>query len=346
MRKCSRAFLMILAAFTVLGSTPPSDETNQPVYSEVRPGSIMVYAGGTATAIPVEGAVLHVSSGDGGVYYLVDGGEGKGLRVGFAGGDPMGKLFEKNLPESVAPGHARAFHAGTMIARILIMETPEDTTGSLYRIDLNDMRIIGEAVPDVADFLLEGEDELLLIRRESGLFLTMGGRSVPVSLARDERCTLKAFLDRRVAVVTDGEAAELIDIVAERSLYQYQTGRDFMPPEEFNFEITVFDDMESESIAREMLFYKVFIDGVESGRTDTGPAGLERSFKTLLETDRWHLVTLERWVLNQARGRYERANNVLQPKIQRVYMPMNRIIGMRVRFDGNEYHVTAMPKFK
>jgi hypothetical protein len=308
---------------------------------------MIVYKEGSATEIPVEGGVLYISTGDGGVYYLAGSGEGdKGIRAGFAGGEPVEKRFEKILPESITGENVRKFHAGGMVASILVAAVPDDRAGSLYRVDLDNMRILGDAVPDVIDFHIDGDDTILLVVKDEGLFVSMGGRLVPVSLESGERFAIRAFLDRRIAVVTNGETAELIDILAEKSLYQYHAERDYLPPGEFNLEITVLDDVQTESIVRDMLFYKVFINGAESGRTDTGPAGLERSFRTLLDADGEYLVTLERWVLNQARGRYERANNVLQPKTRRIYIPMNRIIGMRLRFDGTEYHVDIMPKFK
>ncbi len=347
MRNYKRVSLLFVALCAVIGSTALSPQPGRPACWEVLPGKIIIYEGGSANEVPVEGEILHVSTGDGGVYYLVGPGEDhEGLRAGFAGGDPVEKRFEKSLPEPFAGGTVRKFHAGAMVATILVMPLSEDKAGSLYRVDLNEVRVLGDAVPDVADFLIDGDDTILLVRKEEGLSVSMGERSVTLSLESVGRCFISAFLDRRVAVVTDGEAAEMIDVLAGKSLYQYHPGRDFLPPGEYNFEITVFDDVETESIVRDMLFYKVFINGVESGRTDTGPAGLERSFRTLLEADGEYLITLERWVLNQARGRYERANNVLQPKTQRVSMPLNRIIGMRVRFDGNVYHFSMMPQYK
>lgn len=347
MRNYRRAPLLFIALCAVTGTMALTPQPGRPACWEVLPGKIIIYDGGAATEVPVEGEVLHVSTGDGGVYYLVGPGEGReGLRVGFAGGDPVEKRFEKRLPEPPAGGTVRKFHVGGMVASILVVPVPEEETGSLYRIDLNDGRVLGDAVPDVADFLIDGDDTILLVRTEKDLSVSMGERSVPLSLQPGGRCFIRAFLDRRVAVVTAGEETEMIDLLAGKSIYQYHPGKDFLPPGEFNFEITVFDDVETESIVRDMLFYKVFINGVESGRTDTGPAGLERSFRTLLEAGGEYLITLERWVLNQARGRYERANNVLQPKTQRVSVPLNRIIVMRVRFDGNEYHFSLMPQYK
>ncbi len=347
MRNYRRAHLLFIVLCAVIGSSALSPQQGRPACWEVLPEKIIIYEGGTATEVPVEGEILQVSAGDGGVYYLVGPVEGReGLRAGFAGGDPVEKRFEKSLPEPFAGGAVRKFHVAGMVASILVVPVPEEQAGSLYRVDLNDMRVLGDAIPDIADFLIDGDDTIFLVRKEKGLSVSMGERSVLLSLESGGPCFIRAFLDRRVAVVTVGEEAEMIDLLAGKSIYQYHPGRDFLPPGEFNFEITVFDDVETESIVRDMLFYKVFINGVESGRTDTGPAGLERSFRTLLEAGGEYLITLERWVLNQARGRYERANNVLQPKTQRVSMPLNRIILMRVRFDGNAYHFSLLPHYK
>jgi hypothetical protein len=102
----------------------------------------------------------------------------------------------------------------------------------------------------------------------------------------------------------------------------------------------------SEQNDREMVFYKVSIDGNESGRTDSGPARLSREFRIKVEANKYHLIKLERWVLNSAKGRYDRENNIRQPKIEEIFIPMNRIVKLKLKFDGKYYNIETSPVYK
>ena len=74
-------------------------------------------------------------------------------------------------------------------------------------------------------------------------------------------------------------------------------------------------------------YYKIFIDKAEEGRTTTGLESQEKTCETLLQPNR-HLITVEKWVLDQKSGRYIKLNNIEQPKPNFVYfdLPEDRIV--------------------
>ncbi len=129
-------------------------------------------------------------------------------------------------------------------------------------------------------------------------------------------------------------------------MYQYSSKYEYLAPEEYNLTIQVADEVGSEPENLDTMFFKVFINGVESGRTDTAPARVQKEFRTLLEPNKKYIIQLERWLLNSVKGRYERVNNILQPKIYQLYMPLNRVILLMVKFNGKEYMYDMSPLFR
>ncbi len=59
-------------------------------------------------------------------------------------------------------------------------------------------------------------------------------------------------------------------------------------------------------------YYKVFIDKTEAGRTTTGLESQKKFFETKVSVNR-HLITVQKWILNEKTGAYEKLNNVNQP---------------------------------
>ena len=80
-----------------------------------------------------------------------------------------------------------------------------------------------------------------------------------------------------------------------------------------NFRFVVFDSAIDNPDNDQRCYYRVFIDKVDSGRTTTGLESQEKSFEAVLAPNR-HLVRVEKWVLDEKKGRYEKLNNVKQPK--------------------------------
>ncbi len=347
MRRCSSSSVLLLALLAFI-LAPAMGAERAPGFSfDVEPGRMIFYSGGSSRSILIDGVIIHQFRCDEGVYYLASDGESsnEGWRIGFIDGMSGEKRFEKTLPRNISGAGVKKFIAGGGIAYILALSSPDGVTGTLYRLNMNDMEVSG--VPDVADFHVDGEETVLLMRNDEGGFsVTMNNFSVPLSLETEGRLSIRAFLDGRIVFVTNGEGTELIDLIGGGSLYQYHPGRNYLPPDEYNLAIQAIDETGSGSGMNEMIFYKIYINGVESGRTDTGPAGLNRRFQAHLEANQYHLLALERWVLNPARGRYDRANNIHQPKTQKIYIPRNRTVGIRLIYEGGEYRYTIVPVYK
>src|SRR4030043_478840 len=56
-------------------------------------------------------------------------------------------------------------------------------------------------------------------------------------------------------------------------------------------------------------YYKVFIDKADEGRTTTGLESQEKIYEATLSPNR-HLITVEKWVLDEKTGRYATLNNI------------------------------------
>lgn len=87
----------------------------------------------------------------------------------------------------------------------------------------------------------------------------------------------------------------------------------------YNFTLTASDSDIDHPDRDRLSFYVVYIDKVESGRTTTGLESQDKLFETNLSANK-HLVTLEKWVLDTAKGRYVKLNNIEQPKPDFIYI--------------------------
>jgi hypothetical protein len=79
-------------------------------------------------------------------------------------------------------------------------------------------------------------------------------------------------------------------------------------------------------------YYRVFIDKAEEGRTTTGLESQEKVYEGFLQPNR-HLITVEKWVLDEKAGRYVKLNNIEQPKPNYFYfdMPERRMVIVRLK---------------
>jgi hypothetical protein len=96
----------------------------------------------------------------------------------------------------------------------------------------------------------------------------------------------------------------------------------------------------------DQVYYKVFVDSIYAGRTETGPASLQKVFTKKVEADRYHLVKMERWELEKKSEQYKRSNNIRQPKEVKLYVPAGRILAVKFEFNGTEYSTSSYPLLK
>lgn len=101
----------------------------------------------------------------------------------------------------------------------------------------------------------------------------------------------------------------------------------YRSPEDYNFRFVGYDrDVDNPDDDRRS-YYKLFIDKAEEGRTTTGLESQQKTYEGTLQANR-HLVTVEKWVLDQKSGRYVKLNNIEQPKPNFIYfdLPDDRIV--------------------
>lgn len=116
-----------------------------------------------------------------------------------------------------------------------------------------------------------------------------------------------------------------------------QYGKSYKIPVKYNFKFIGYDFDISNPENDRRSYYKVFIDKVEIGRTTTGLESQEKIFETELSFNR-HLLTIEKWILDERAGKYVKLNNIAQPKPNFLYftVPGDRIviITMKSRKNG------------
>ncbi len=347
MKKSDTILVLLLSSALSLQNYAVHAGEKPAVNYYVEAEKIILYSGDSARSVRVGGVIDRHCGGDGGVYYItvkIESGAGVAY-IGFVGYRSGEISYEKKLPVDLNGFMLKKFMASGEIAYLLAESRYETGTGGiLNRINLNSMEV--SRLTGVLDYLVDGPDPVLLIKSQSGIALTRNEISVPVTLPGEGLLRISEVVDGRMVFVTNGDETEIIDIRSGKSLYHYAKDKELMRPDEYNLIIQAEDGKASGQDDREMVFYKVYIDGMESGRTDSGPAGLPRELLIKTDANKYHLIKLERWALNAARGRYDRENNIRQPKTEHIFIPMNRIVKLWIRFDGKNYHYEILPVYK
>lgn len=174
------------------------------------------------------------------------------------------------------------------------------------------------------------------------VYFECNGNRIPLGITGAVR--IVSVTDDRIVFISNGSQTEVIDALVPRSLYIYHAdGSVSADTQPENVRITVRDD-EGSGVKiddSKMVFFMIYADGVEAGRTPTGPASLPLNFSLRLEPGAYHIIRLERWELDRVKQRYERANNVNQPDPVSLLVPLNRVVTVDCRYDGRIYSITA-----
>jgi hypothetical protein len=195
---------------------------------------------------------------------------------------------------------------------------------TLFRVTLSTGALT--VIPSVEDFYFS-RSLFFVLRRENGaLALDYNGTIIP-SVHTGEGKILNV-VDDRIVFVGTREDADIVDLRVMKSVYRYGPVNLYKVPEEYNLILEMSDQPAAENISRNTPsnYYRIYIDGVESGRTVTGPSQLAKQYTKMLEADAYHLITVERWDLVEKNNRYERAHNISQPTPMKIYIPTERIL--------------------
>lgn len=211
--------------------------------------------------------------------------------------------------------------------------------GRLVRVSMNTGKI--KAIEDVLAACMCGDVPVIAKRSGQGIVVVCNGREVPCGLAAYNNASLTNIANR-LALVTSGRDMELIDVLALTNVSRIPAEAVAVEPEEYNLLITVEDSEIQRASEQERLgFYKIFINGIEEGRTETGLTVVPKEFTLSLKEDKYYLVFAERWELNRKKNEYVRANNVYQPEPIKLYVPANRIMRLRYTFTGRDYNIVS-----
>jgi hypothetical protein len=108
-----------------------------------------------------------------------------------------------------------------------------------------------------------------------------------------------------------------------------KTSVDYKKPDQYNIRITVKDNSIVNPDSDRRCYYRVFVDKVEIGRTTTGLESQDKTLEVKLDPNK-HLVQVEKFVLDEKKGKYEKLNNIEQPRPDYIYvdLPEDKIMNL------------------
>ncbi|MCL1864528.1 MAG: hypothetical protein FWF73_01810 [Spirochaetes bacterium] len=192
------------------------------------------------------------------------------------------------------------------------------------------------SIDGVVDFhIIDGKP--LILRSDS---LDYNGSIIPIMLRG--WMEISEIICSRVAVIKGVIDVEIVDLITGKSIYQFNKNSAADYNDKYNL-VLEFEDRNikanSKTSEEQSIYYEIIIDGVEDSRTETGRGDLSKLFYKKLLPGKYHIVKAERWELDRAKERYVRMNNIYQPDEVKIFVPENRIIKLRIEFDGKTYSI-------
>ncbi len=242
-------------------------------------------------------------------------------------------LIEKELPYEWKNLNIIKFFYSNGSAYIFSINP--DNVKSVMKINLDDFS--ESRYNDIEDFSIISGVALLIEKRNGSYQLKTGKYEIP--LVYNNPPKFQTNINDRIVIISDGIIYDFIDIISKQNIYSYSISKTTAEKYKFNFEISITDESipDKENDSSRLAFYKIYIDGTENGRTESGYAGIEKIFRENLIINSYHSVKIELWELNSGKNKYERANNVRQPSSLKVFIPTGRKIRLKVQFDGTSY---------
>lgn len=89
-------------------------------------------------------------------------------------------------------------------------------------------------------------------------------------------------------------------------------------PDTYNFKFIGYDFNIENPESDRRCYYKIFLDKIEVGRTTIGLESQDKVYEGNVQANR-HLLSVEKWVLDEKQGKYVKLNNIDQPRPNYVY---------------------------
>ncbi len=129
-------------------------------------------------------------------------------------------------------------------------------------------------------------------------------------LAAAAACSGGSSVMKNDPVILNGPAAKADSAGIQPSGYKH--------PYNYNVKLIIRDSSISNPDNDRRCFYKVYVNKIETGRSSIGLESQEKHVEFTLENNR-HLLKVEKYVLNEKKGSYEKLNNIDQPKPDYIY---------------------------
>lgn len=327
--------LIITIIITSIGHVIYSQDAGAAADGDIyllRNGRIVHIAGLDPEELNLNGDVTSVFTADSGVYYIRH--DDQGYTAGFYTPAPGGNFEFQLLHQSYT---VERFIVSEKIIYVLFKKPGElSGPGSSELVRLNPATGITDTADQVADFGFVRGMVFILQNRE----IRYNGRSLPLMIDGDLR--VRAVVDDRLVLVGCGGETEVCDVAEGRNIYQYSATESFPVNDEYNMVFEFTDTLSGENTADpdgSMVYYNILINGYEDERTETAPGRVTKTSYLKLEPGRSYLVRMERWELDRVRGKYVRANNIMQPRELKIFVPENRGLKILVEFTGSGYNI-------
>lgn len=298
----------------------------------LRNGKIIHIAGTDPEELGLNGDVTAIFAADSGVYYIRH--DDQGYTAGFYSPLPAGSGEYQLLHQSYT---VERFMVSEKIFYILFKKPGGlSEPGSNELVRLNPATGMIDTVDRVSDFgLVRGT---VFILRENEIIYN--GRPTPLMIEGDLH--VSGVVDDRLVLVSCGSDTEVCDVVEGRNIYQYSETESYPVNDKYNIVIEFTDTEAADSPADpdgNMVYYNIIINGYEDERTETAPGRVTKTSYLLLDPGKSYLMRMERWELDRLKGKYVRANNIMQPRELKLFVPENRGLKIMVEFTGSGYNI-------
>lgn len=324
----------VLVIVTLPGFSHGEKRDNTSTRYRIENGALYVDEVRPSKVVPATGTVLRILADNERVWYISNDPDVNESTTFFVGMYHHGKdiHFETAIePDNPVLGFGRMQSCETALVFLAEKEEGAD----IYRVDCNSGFV--RVYADVLDFWLLGGVPVLLKMKNEQCVLVHNEEELPLFMDGEPGFSLLA--GQRMLHITDGTAVELFDTVTSKYVYRYTGAATPVEPEDYNCLIEFRQHITGKGERGRRIFYKVFCDGKEEGRTVTALPESHIDYQVMLEPSRLHTIILERWELDNNNDRYRRANNIHQPEVISLYIPDNRVVKLIVLFNGKEFEI-------